>query len=59
VVQAFDVALSKAIDQITQWALALPPPTTADIAKAAPEPEPATPPPKARARSPLQPPHAP
>ncbi len=35
VVQAFDVALAKAIAQITQWALALPPPA-ADPGEAAP-----------------------
>jgi cholesterol transport system auxiliary component len=53
VVQAFDVALAQAIAEITQWALALPPPTAADTAKPMPEAEPATPPPKARTRSPL------
>jgi cholesterol transport system auxiliary component len=58
VVQAFDVALAKAVDQITQWALALPPPTTSDSAKATPEPEPA-PPKSARTRSPAPPPRAP
>lgn len=57
VVQAFDAALGKAVDQITQWALALPPPATTDTAKAIPEPEPATPPPQkaARVRSPALP----
>ena len=37
VVQAFDLALAKAVDQITQWALALPPP--AMDAATAPSPE--------------------
>jgi cholesterol transport system auxiliary component len=58
VVQAFDIALAKAIDQITQWALALPPPTTTtETAKAVPEPEPVTSPPQkgASARSPVPP----
>jgi cholesterol transport system auxiliary component len=60
VVQAFDIALAKAVDQITQWALALPPPA-AETAKAEPEPEPATPPPQkgASTRSPVRPPRAP
>jgi len=41
VVQAFDQALAQAIAEITQWALALPPP--ASTAKAPEELEPAPP----------------
>jgi cholesterol transport system auxiliary component len=42
VVQAFAAALAKAVDQITQWALALPPP----VANAGPEPAFSSPPPR-------------
>lgn len=41
VVQALDSALAKAIAQITQWALALPPPPSS-VATSAPEPAPET-----------------
>jgi cholesterol transport system auxiliary component len=43
VVQAFDLVLAQAITEITQWALALPPPASTDAAKSVPEPEPAPP----------------
>jgi cholesterol transport system auxiliary component len=46
VVQAFDLVLAQAITEITQWALALPPPASIDTAKAMPEPEIAPPPQK-------------
>lgn len=61
VVQAFDAALAQAIAEITQWALAMPPPTAADAAKTAADPEPATPAPQkgARNRSPASSPRAP
>ncbi|MGZ5927082.1 MAG: hypothetical protein ACXWLJ_10420, partial [Rhizomicrobium sp.] len=61
VVQAFDAALAQAITEITQWALAMPPPTATDAAKAAADPEPATPAPQkgARNRSPAPSPRAP
>jgi cholesterol transport system auxiliary component len=52
VVQAFDTALAKAVTQITQWALALPPPRNADA-------EPALPPPPSRDRPALTMPKAP
>ncbi|MEP6828962.1 MAG: ABC-type transport auxiliary lipoprotein family protein [Rhizomicrobium sp.] len=42
VVQAFAAALAKAVDQITQWALALPPPA----ADASPDSAPPSPPPR-------------
>ena len=38
VVRAFDLALAQAITEITQWALALPPPAGTDAVKAAAEP---------------------
>jgi cholesterol transport system auxiliary component len=46
VVQAFDTALAKAVAQITQWALAMPPPRNAE----ADQPEPAAPLPPSRDR---------
>jgi cholesterol transport system auxiliary component len=55
VVQAFDTALAKAIAQITQWALALPPPRNAD----ADRPEPVAPLPPSRDRPALTMPKAP
>ena len=43
-VQAFDVALGKAVAQIVQWALALPPPASQSSAAEAEEPAPEPPP---------------
>jgi cholesterol transport system auxiliary component len=57
VVQAFDGALAQAIAEITQWALALPPPDKDDAAKIASEPDAAPPQKAVRDRSP--PPRAP
>jgi cholesterol transport system auxiliary component len=55
VVQALAATLAKAVDQISQWALALPPPTSADNAETGP----ATPPPRAAPLPELKPPRAP
>ncbi len=55
VVQAFDLALAKAIAQITQWALALPPPRNIDVD----QPEPAATLPPSRDRPALTMPKAP